>query len=233
MENGDGDGDGDAFPFLDLPCPVLSFSVLVANCTHEHVEKLIHNTLRKSVTAFGRSVGQSISQSIRPSRRRDAVAYCVGFPAIFLPPSRRTLPNPADSPPNRHLGATSQPGALPTAVPCVSYILPSLARTPLGVSAHAITQSITHSTIAASRPSRICARMEIQRKCWPHTYCIIEHVRNLRLPDVSAPETSASRMPSTNQLRDMATSTKQPACGGQHPSNRQDLAGRCCFRSSC
>lgn len=192
-----GGGDGDAFPFLDLPCPVLSFSVLVANCTHEHVEKLIHNTLRKSVSRCIRSVGQSmISRSIRPSRRRDAVAYCVGFPVIFLPPSRRTLPNPADKPPNRHLGATSQTGALPTAVLCVRHILPPLAPTPLGISAHAITQSITHSTIAASRPSRICARMEIQRNCWPHTYCIIEHVPNLRLPDASAPETSASRMPS-------------------------------------
>lgn len=111
MENGDGDGDGDAFPFLDLPCPVLSFSVLVANCTHEHVEKLIHNTLRKSVTAFGRSVGRSISQSIRPSRRRDAVAHCVGFPVIFLLPlpSHLTQPSrkPAEPPSWRNITARS------------------------------------------------------------------------------------------------------------------------------
>lgn len=103
--NGDGDGDGDAFPFVNLPCPVLPCSVLVANCTHEHVEKLIHNDLRQSVTA----VGQSVGQSIRPSRRRDAVAYCVGLSVIFPPSSRHTLPNPADSPPNCHLGATSTP----------------------------------------------------------------------------------------------------------------------------
>lgn len=145
--NGDGDGDGDAFPFLNLPCPVLPCSVLVANCTHEHVEKLIHNDLRQSVTA----VGQSVGQSIRPSRRRDAVAYCVGFISNLSPllPSHLTQPSrqPAELPSWRNINA----GALPTAVPCVSYILPPLAPTPLGISAHAITQLLTPLSLHLGR----------------------------------------------------------------------------------
>lgn len=111
MENGDGDGDGDAFPFFfNLPCPVLPCSVLVANCTHEHVEKLIHNTpcASQSLHSVTQSVNQSVSSSILSSR------CCCLLCGIFsnlspLLPSHLTQPSrqPAELPSWRNITTRS------------------------------------------------------------------------------------------------------------------------------
>lgn len=169
-----------------LPCPVLCsvLAVLVANCTHEHVEKL-------------RSTSPCTSQSFRSLQAQASpliVEMLLPLPLLGISsnnpssPLRDTLPNPADSPPNCHLGATSTPERyLPPfpAEPTYCGLRPPHYLVHFPVFSF-IIHSLTHSTIAASRPSWICARMVIQRNCWPNIYCIIEHVPNLlslvRLP---------------------------------------------------
>lgn len=66
-------------PFPYLPCPVLC-SVLAANCTHEHVEKLIHRGLHLSDRPFTSS--SSLPQASLSSSR--CCCCCVASPVMIL-----------------------------------------------------------------------------------------------------------------------------------------------------
>lgn len=105
---------------------------------------------------------------------------------------RHTLPNPADKPAEPPSWRNTAAGALPTAVSCVGYVR-------MCVHSHCgfrpptlrVISTHLHSTIAASRPNTICARMEIQRNNLLHTHCLTEHVSQYRMSDASNPETGA------------------------------------------
>lgn len=132
-----------------------------------------------------------------PSRRRDDMLFCCyvrfQFPsAPLLPSSVTPYPTQQINPPNRHLGATLPPErylppfpASDTSV-CV-YIHTAASGPPL----YNVYFHSPHSTIAASRPNKICARMVIQKNNLPHTHCLTEHVSQYRMSDASKPETGA------------------------------------------